>query len=168
MITNEVGRSKWSGCFHSMQHYCHESCGSSQALIPTTSASIVSQIWTTYRKDLIKISSIEYWCRAMVYISIGKCLAYDDVFIFKKTFHFNHFESLTSYPTSLQWFCIIAAVIAQVIVIVVIVIVIAAEWVAVIVDIVLGSSAAVLIILIMVVEVVEFKELVGIIVVLTL
>ena len=165
MITNEVGRSKWSGCFHSMQHYCHEYCGSSQALIPTTSASIVSQIWTTYRKDLIKISSIEYWCRAMVYISIGKCLAYDDVFIFKKTFHFNHFESLTSYPTSLQWFCIIAAVIAQVIVIV---IVIAAEWVAVIVDIVLGSSAAVLIILIMVVEVVEFKELVGIIVVLIL
>ena len=165
MITNEVGRSKWSGCFHSMQRYCHESCGSSQALIPTTSASIVSQIWITYRKDLIKINLIEYWCRAMVYISIGKCLAYDDVFIFKKTFHFNHFESLTSYPTSLQWFCIIAAVIAQVIVIV---IVIAAEWVAVIVDIVLGSSAAVLIILIMVVEVVEFKELVGIIVVLIL
>ena len=38
----------------------------------------------------------------------------------------------------------------------------------VIVDIVVGSSAAVLIILIMVVEVAEFKELVGIIVVLIL
>lgn len=116
--------------------------------------SAISIITTKYqqcnRMNQIKIKSIEIWCRAMGYVSIGKCRAYDGVFILI-IISFQPFWTLTSYPTSHQWSCIIETVIAQVIVIV-------SEWVVVIIDIVVGSSAAVLVILMIVVEVAEFKD----------
>ena len=67
-------------------------CGSSQSLIPTTSAPIPSYIPLRRRYEKIppqtnnamnrmkiKINSIEYRCRAMCYISIGMYRAYDNV-----------------------------------------------------------------------------------------